>query len=68
MNKYQLQAKLNGHIKTIWFEDIDDIEAMYTGIFRTLDNASKSRVWARGHIALTNLTTGELVKEMASKQ
>lgn len=68
MNRYQLQAKLNGHIKTVWFEDINDTEAIYTGIFKTLDKASKSRVWQKGYIALTNLTTGELVKEMASKQ
>ena len=68
MNRYQLQATLNNQIKTIWFEDIDDIEAIYTGMFKTLDKASNSRIWARGHIALTNLTTGELVKEMASKQ
>jgi len=68
MNRYQLQATLNGQTRTLWFEDINDIEAIYTGIFRTLDNASKSRVWQKGYIALTNLTTGELVKEMASKQ
>ena len=68
MNRYQLQATLNNQIKTIWFEDIDDIEAIYTGIFKTLDKASKSRIWARGYIALTNRTTGELIKEMASKQ
>ena len=68
MNRYQLQATLNGQIKTIWFEDIDDIEAIYTGIFATLNKASKSLIWSKGHIALTNLTTGELVKEMASKQ
>lgn len=68
MNRYKLQASLNGQIKTVIFDDLDDIEAMYTGLFRTLDKASKSRIWARGHIALTNLTTGELVKEMASKQ
>lgn len=68
MNKYQLQAKLNGQVKTVWFEDINDTEAIYTGIFRILDNASKNRVWQKGYIALTNLTTGELVKEMASKQ
>ena len=68
MNRYQLQATLNNQIKTIWFEDIDDIEAIYTGIFKTLDKASNSRIWARGYIALTNRTTGELIKEMASKQ
>ena len=68
MNRYQLQAKLNGQVKTVWFEDINDTEAIYTGIFRTLDNASKSQIWRRGYIALTNLTTGELVKEMARKK
>jgi hypothetical protein len=54
--------------KVTCFEDINDIEAMYTGIFTTLNKASKSLIWSKGHIALTNLTTGELVKEMASKQ
>jgi hypothetical protein len=68
MNRYELRATLNKVSKILYFNDIDDIEAIYTGIFRTLDNASNSRIWARGHIALTNLTTGELVKEMASKQ
>lgn len=67
MNRYKLQANLNGQIKTVIFDDLDDIEAMYTGIFRTLDKASKSRIWSKGHIALTNLTTGELVKEMLAK-
>lgn len=67
MNRYKLQASLNGRIKTVIFDDLDDIEAMYTGIFRTLDKASKSRIWSKGHIALTNLTTGELVKEMLAK-
>jgi len=50
------------------FEDANDIEAMFTAIARTLNNASESRIWARGYIALINLTTGELVKEMASKE
>jgi hypothetical protein len=67
MNRYKLQANLNGQIKTVIFDDLDDIEAMYTGIFRTLDKASKSLIWRKGHIALTNLTTGELVKEMPAK-
>jgi hypothetical protein len=68
MNRYKLQASLNGRISTIIFDDLNDVEAIYTGLFRTLKKASKSRIWARGYIALTNLTTGELVKEMASKQ
>lgn len=67
MNRYKLQATLNGRISTIVFDDLNDVEATYTGLFRTLKKASKSRIWARGHIALTNLTTGELVREMASK-
>lgn len=68
MNRYQLQAKLNGDTRTVRFEDANDIEAMFTAIARTLNNASESRIWARGYIALINLTTGELVKEMASKE
>jgi hypothetical protein len=68
MNRYELRATLNKVSKVTCFEDINDIEAMYTGIFTTLNRASKSLIWSKGHIALTNLTTGELVKEMASKQ
>lgn len=68
MNRYELRATLNKVSKITYFEDINDIEAIYTGIFRTLDNASKSLIWRKGYIALTNLTTGGLVKEMASKQ
>jgi hypothetical protein len=68
MNRYQLQATLKNKTKTLWFEDINDTEAIFTGIFKVLDKASKSVIWARGYIALTNRTTGELVKEMASKQ
>ena len=68
MNRYELRATLNKVSKVTCFEDINDIEAMYTGIFATLNRASKSLIWSKGHIALTNLTTGELVKEMASKQ
>jgi hypothetical protein len=68
MNRYELRATLNKVSKVTCFEDINDIEAMYTGIFTTLNKASKSLIWSKGHITLTNLTTGELVKEMASKQ
>jgi hypothetical protein len=68
MNRYELRATLNKVSKVTCFEDINDIEAMYTGIFTTLNRASKSLIWSKGHIALTNLTTGKLVKEMASKQ
>jgi hypothetical protein len=68
MNRYELRATLNKVSKVTCFEDINDIEAMYTGIFTTLNKASKSLIWSKGHIALTNLTTGKLVKEMASKQ
>ena len=68
MNRYELRATLNKVSKVTCFEDINDIEAMYTGLFATLNRASKSLIWSKGHIALTNLTTGELVKEMASKQ
>jgi hypothetical protein len=68
MNRYELRATLNKVSKVTCFEDINDIEAMYTGIFATLNRASKSLIWSKGHIALTNLSTGELVKEMASKQ
>ena len=67
MNRYELRATLNKQTKTIRFDDIDDIEAIYTAIFRVLDKASNHNAWARGYISLTNLTTGELVKEMASK-
>lgn len=68
MNRYELRATLNKVSKILYFNDIDDIEAIYTGIFTTLNKASKSLIWSKGHIALTNLTTGELIKEMASKQ
>ncbi len=68
MNRYELRATLNKVSKVTYFEDINDTEAMYTGIFTTLNKASKSLIWSKGHIALTNLSTGELVKEMASKQ
>jgi hypothetical protein len=67
MNRYELRATLNKVSKVTCFEDINDIEAMYTGIFATLNKASKSLIWRKGHIALTNLTTGELVKEMPAK-
>ena len=67
MNRYELRATLNKVSKVTCFEDINDIEAMYTGIFATLNKASKSLIWSKGHIALTNLTTGELVKEMPAK-
>jgi hypothetical protein len=68
MNRYELQATLNKQTKTIRFSDTDDIQAMYTGIFRILDKAKRYTTWSHGYISLTNLTTGELVKEMASKQ
>ena len=68
MNRYELRATLNKVSKILYFNDIDDIEAIYTGIFTTLNKANKSLIWSKGHIALTNLTTGELIKEMASKQ
>ncbi len=68
MNRYELRATLHKVSNVTYFEDINDIEAIYTGIFKTLDRASESLIWRKGHIALTNLTTGELVKEMASKQ
>ena len=68
MNRYELRATLNKVSNVTYFEDINDIEAMYTGIFATLNRASKSLIWSKGHIALTNLNTGELVKEMAGKQ
>lgn len=67
MNIYRLRATLNEQTRSVRFSDTNDIQAIYTGLFKTLDKASKSRVWAWGHISLTNLTTGELVKEMESK-
>ena len=67
LNEYELTAKRFGTVQTLRFLDKDDIEAMYGAIFRILDKAAKDKLWAKGHITLTNKTTNEIIKEMKEK-
>jgi hypothetical protein len=64
---YRLTAKLGDNIKTVTYEEPDDTEAMYGAIFRILDKASQSRVWALGAIELVNLTTNQTLNTMGGK-
>jgi len=67
LNEYELTAKRLGTVQTLRFLDKDDIDAMYGAIFRILDKAKKDKLWAKGHITLTNKTTNEIIKEMKEK-
>ena len=67
LNEYELTAKRFGTVQTLRFLDKDDIDAMYGAIFRILDKAKKDKLWAKGHITLTNKTTNEIIKEMKEK-
>jgi hypothetical protein len=52
MNTYTLTATLGNASNTVTFEEIDDTEATFTAMFRILNAATGSRLWAKGEIVL----------------
>lgn len=53
LNTYTLTATLGSNTNTVTFRDTDDTEATYTAMFKILDAAVKSRLWAKGEIVLS---------------
>lgn len=53
LNTYTLTATLGNASNTVTFQDTDDTEATFTAMFRILDAAVKSRLWAKGEIVLS---------------
>lgn len=67
MTTYKLTATRNGARREILFPAQDDNQATFDAIFKILDKATNSEIWAKGAIQLHNCNTGELLKEMEEK-
>lgn len=52
LRSYSLTATLGQATNVIWFEEPDDTEATWTAMFRILNAAVESRLWAKGEIVL----------------
>ncbi len=62
---YTLTATLGNASNTVTFNEVDDTDAMYTAMFRILDAAVKSRLWAKGEIVLAG--PDGVIKTMPAK-
>lgn len=47
--------------------EVADSDAAMSAIPVVMNRASTDEVWAKGHITLTNVKTGRIVKEMPAK-
>lgn len=64
---YELRAAYFRKESVIRFEETDDTEATYAAMFRVLNKARQSSLWALGEITLTNLTTNQILNQMGRK-
>lgn len=53
MNAYTITATLGSETRTITIREPDDTEATFAAMFRILDEAQKSNLWAKGEIVLS---------------
>ena len=65
LNTYTLTATLGSATNTVTFREVDDTEAIWPAMFRILDAAQKSRLWAKGEIVLSG--PDGIVKTMPAK-
>jgi hypothetical protein len=65
MNNSTLTATLGSATNAITFQEADDTDAIWTAMFKILDAATGSRLWAKGEIILAG--PGGVIKTMAAK-
>lgn len=65
LNTYTLTATLGSTTNTVTFQDLDDTEATFTAMFKILNAAVGSRLWAKGEIVLSG--PDGVVKTMPAK-
>lgn len=65
MSTYMLTATLGNAANTVTFTEENDTDAIWTAMFKILDAATKSRLWAKGEIVLAG--PEGIVKTMPAK-
>ena len=68
MNVYEVTARKGRYLRTLRFSDRNDIEAMFSAMFRVLNKAKRYQgTWATGQIVLRNVSTNTIIAQMGEK-